>query len=50
MIITLPHLSVFLCFGYLWILQNIAKNENLKYKLKVLSLVAIKIKDATDFE
>ena len=45
-IIHLPQLSVFLCFGYRQILQNIARYENVRDKHKVSWLVVIKIKDA----
>lgn len=45
-IINLPQLSVFLCFGYLSVLQNIARYENVSDKHKVACLVGNKIKDA----
>ena len=46
-IINLPQLSIFLCFRYLSILQNIARYENFRDKHKVACLrVGIKIKDA----
>ena len=45
-IVNWPQLSVFLCFRYLSILQNIARYENVRDKHKVACLVGIKIKDA----